>query len=282
MAAGVPGRQLRLPLGPARDRRPRGQRPAGRAAGRPAGMATALLALWPPTTTCATRLGAGRPAHRPRAGTPHALAERWVGIFADAGRAAADRGRLESRAMSPLPRAPARPHRRGRRRHRHHPGRGPRTRRSAWAVEAARAATDTWLVVPAHEHPAPTVSCRCRGTVRRARGARRDRRARPTSALRDPAEDGWPERRGPVAELAADLRRGRTSVVCLEPWPRDRRRGPGLLSTGCTVEIEFWETDVDGDLVAPRRNPYADRIPSAAWPRPSTPRSTASPSAPCR
>ncbi|MDO9457063.1 stealth family protein, partial [Nocardioides sp.] len=131
----------------------------------------------------------------------------------------------------------------------------------AWAVDAARSATDTWLVVPAHEHPSPTVVVPVE-----ARAAVLDALARPGGpaylCLRDPAEAGWPERRGPVAALAADLRRGRTSVVGLEPWPLVDG-APSLLSTGCGVEIEFWETDPSGSLVAPRRNPYADRIPPA-------------------
>ncbi|MCW2815976.1 MAG: glycosyl transferase, group 1, partial [Nocardioides sp.] len=131
----------------------------------------------------------------------------------------------------------------------------------AWAVDAARSATDTWLVVPAHEHPAPTVVVPVE--ARRAVLEALARPGRPAYlCLRDPAEAGWPERRGPVDVLAADLLRGRTSVVALEPWPLLDGE-PTLLSTGCGVEIEFWETDPSGALVAPRRNPYADRIPPA-------------------
>ena len=38
-------------------------------------------------------------------------------------------------------------------------------------------------------------------------------------SLRDPAANGWHERRAPVAVLASDLLRGRTSMVAIEPWP---------------------------------------------------------------
>ncbi|MDQ3485336.1 MAG: stealth family protein, partial [Actinomycetota bacterium] len=69
------------------------------------------------------------------------------------------------------------------------------------------------------------------------------------------------ERRGPNAELATDLRRGMTSLVMVEPWPRVAGR-PSLIGRGCSVEVQFWETSPEGDLVAPRRNAYADRIPA--------------------
>ncbi|QIG44427.1 hypothetical protein G5V58_18045 [Nocardioides anomalus] len=72
--------------------------------------------------------------------------------------------------------------------------------------------------------------------------------------LRDPALNGWPERRGPLAAMATDLLRGRTSVLALEP-------AAPALSQGCTVEVEFWEEDVEGQLVAPRRNRYTQRLP---------------------
>ena len=80
-------------------------------------------------------------------------------------------------------------------------------------------------------------------------------------SLRDPALNGWHERRGTIADLGTDLRRGMTNVVCIEPWPVVGDR-PSLLGQGCTVEVEFWERSVQGDLVAPRRNPYADRMPA--------------------
>jgi hypothetical protein len=51
-----------------------------------------------------------------------------------------------------------------------------------------------------------------------------------------------------------------TSLVVLEPWPEHDGR-PSLLGQRCTVEVEFWEASVDGDLVSPRPNRYAQRIP---------------------
>src|SRR5690606_26021165 len=39
--------------------------------------------------------------------------------------------------------------------------------------------------------------------------------------LRDPAGNGWHERRGPVRDLASDLLHGRTATLAVEPWPRE-------------------------------------------------------------
>ena len=212
----------------------------------------------PPTTTCAT----GWARRAPQASgstTPHALAERWVGIFADARARRAGRGRLAARAPDrPPPAAPD-------------PTVGldvagvtPAQARHdalAQAVDAARAASDTLA-----GDPGPRVDPAADGGAADARARRVPRRPRrrPTRpaylSLRDPAENGWPERRGPVAALAADLRRGMTSVRHLEPWPRcgaacsGRAAGRGASSGRPTP---------DGDLVAPRRNPYADRMPAA-------------------
>jgi hypothetical protein len=85
-------------------------------------------------------------------------------------------------------------------------------------------------------------------------------------SLRDPAANGWPERRASVTRLASDLLRGRTSMVAIEPWPTVGGDGAdaSVLGQGCTVEVEFWEEGVDGQLVAPRRNRYAQRLPGGA------------------
>src|SRR4029453_4297297 len=37
-----------------------------------------------------------------------------------------------------------------------------------------------------------------------------------------------------------------------------------VVGQGCTVEVEFWEVSVDDQLVAPRPNRYAQRIPRGA------------------
>ena len=220
-----------------------------------AGMATALLRL-ASDDGLRSRLGRGA-LLTARQYDAHALAERWVGIFGDARARRARHGRLEARALAPLPGAlpdptaevdvggvtPAQA----------------RTGALAWAVAAARAATDSWLVVPAHERSAPTVVVPM--TARRAvLDALAGDGCPPYLSLRDPAERGWPERRGRVADLAADLSRGMTSLVCLEPWPLIDGSST-VLSQDCGVDIEFWEATPSGDLVAPRRNPYADRIP---------------------
>ncbi|MGA8257800.1 MAG: stealth family protein, partial [Nocardioides sp.] len=126
------------------------------------------------------------------------------------------------------------------------------------AVEAARVASDTWLVIPAHENDAPTLVLPMTsrdGFLDALIGGEVPSHL----SLRDPAENGWHERRAPVAALAAELRRGMTSVVHLEPWPTVAG-AETVVGQRCGVEIQFWETSPAGDLVAPRRNAYADRI----------------------
>ncbi|MBC9734583.1 stealth conserved region 3 domain-containing protein [Nocardioides marmotae] len=223
-----------------------------------AGMAAALLRL-AGDEELRHRLGEG--AHRAaRQYDAHALAERWLGIFADARARRAGRGRLESRALAKPPRRPraaaaavdvaeVTPL---------------EARRTALrlAVDAARAASDAWFVVPRDGSNPPTVV-----VPMAARRALLDHLAAASVpsylSLRDPAQHGWHERRGSVAELAADLRRGMTTQVSLEPWPTDPRTGrPGLLAGGCGVDVQFWETGVDGDLVAPRRNRWVQTLPA--------------------
>ena len=54
-------------------------------------------------------------------------------------------------------------------------------------------------------------------------------------------------------------------MVALEPWPHGpAATAASVLGQGCTVEVEFWEEDVDGQLVAPRRNRYTQRLPRGA------------------
>ncbi len=209
------------------------------------------------------RLGAGA-LHAARRWDAGRLAERWTAVFGDAQATRGGRGRLAARAHA-APAAPATASAL--------PGEPStavgaaevtparaRHEALAWAVDAGRPASETWLVVPAHERPSPTVIVPM--TARDAVLAALARPGRPAYlCLRDPGDSGWPERRGPVDLVAAELRRGRTSTVCLEPWPEVGGR-PGVLSTGCTVEVEFWETAPDGSLIAPRRNPYADRLPA--------------------
>lgn len=205
------------------------------------------------------RLGQGA-LETARAWDPARIADRWEAIFTDAITARAGRGRLTARAeatpTTPNTSISAAPT----------PDLGgltpirARSEALALAVEAARSASDAWLVMPAHDRATPTVivPMEARAAFFEALG----RSDAPTYlSLRDPAEQGWPERRGPVTELAADLRRGRTSSAVLEPWPEIEGRAT-VISSGCGVEIEFWEAALDGYLVAPRRNPYLDRLPA--------------------
>ncbi len=185
------------------------------------------------------------------------VAERWHRVFADARARRAGRGRLASRALTPPARrrtvdgsdadiagiTPA------------------RARRDALAlaVDTARSVTDSWLVVPGDHTTAPAVVLPM--AARRAFLEALATAAHPAYlCLRDPAMHAWPERRGAIATLARDLQRGMTSVVAIEPWPT-RDDAPTVLSQGCTVEVEFWEASPAGDLLSPRRNRYADRIP---------------------
>ena len=54
-------------------------------------------------------------------------------------------------------------------------------------------------------------------------------------SLHDPEHGGWPSRRGSVADLVPHLRRGRTSRVLVEPWPRRGGVGSPLRDAGVTV-----------------------------------------------
>lgn len=254
MAAGVPAVSFDCPSGP-REIIEHGVNGLLVGPQSVTGMAAALLRI---TTDGDLRRRLGRGAlHTSRQWDAAALAERWVGIFGDARARRGRQGRLEARGSAPLPRpvvdpaaaldpaavTPA------------------QARHDAltWATTAARAASDAWLVVPAHEGPSPTVIVPM--PAREGFLAALAEAGCPSYlSLRDPAENGWHERRGVVADLATDLRHGMTSVLHLEPWPTAGER-PSLVGQGCGVEIQFWETSPDGDLVAPRRNPYADRIP---------------------
>ncbi|WP_435745538.1 stealth family protein, partial [Nocardioides sp. SYSU DS0663] len=137
-----------------------------------------------------------------------------------------------------------------------------RSRALSAAADAARATGAPWLVVPAHERPSPVVVL-----PMAARDAfLRHLAAAPLPAylsLRDPADHHRGNRSGPVAAMAEGLRRGRTSVLHLEPWPEDAD-GPTHLAAGCSVEVQLWEAGPDGSLVAPRRNAYAERLDAAS------------------
>jgi glycosyltransferase involved in cell wall biosynthesis len=188
-----------------------------------------------------------------------ALAERWLGIFSDARARRAGRGRLLGRASAPAPRARSAGDRRP-------PAdltpAGARHAVLTLAAHAARSASDAWFVVPAHATAAPTVVLPI--SHRDAfLGALAAADAPAYLSLVDPAGHGWPERRGPVAELASDLRRGMTPALVLEPWPTDGERA-SLVGQGCSVRVEFWDESADGRLVAHETNPFATEVPRDA------------------
>ena len=189
----------------------------------------------------------------------HSLAEQWIGIFAEAKARRSSAGRLTARALTSAPRpavaslvepvetiaSETTPEQ-------------ARTEALAWCTAAAAATDEPWFVIPAHERPAPIVVVPMTGrTAFLAALGGGDAPA--YLSLRDPGENGWPEARGTLADLGQDLARGRTSVLYVEPWPEVDGL-PTILSHGCSVEVQFWEAAPNGELVAPRRNPYFERV----------------------
>ena len=202
-----------------------------------------------------------------------AIAARWVSIFEAAIERRAGRPRYAALSARPAPEPPVPPAYDA-------TGVTPADARGggpvAWPPRARTAAADEWLVVPPHEtgragggaadgRPGPVPA--------RARGGRRA--VLPLACATRPPTAGTSGAR-PVAELATDLLRGRTSVVALEPWPHaagpDRtaprcsgRAAPSRWSSGRRASTEH--------LVAPRRNRYTQRLPRGAA-TVTTPRST--------
>ncbi|MBD3944155.1 stealth conserved region 3 domain-containing protein [Nocardioides ganghwensis] len=132
---------------------------------------------------------------------------------------------------------------------------------SLTALTTAAAATgEGWFVVPARgldPHPLVVVPSSRRGDflAALASGAVPD-----WLSVRDPAERGWPERRGTVAVMTGELARTRTASLFLEPWPM-RGGHDGVLGEGVEVGVQFWEESPDGDLLAPGPNRWGDRVP---------------------
>ena len=136
------------------------------------------------------------------------------------------------------------------------------------ALTTAAATTgDGWFVMPARgldPHPVVVVPSSRRGDFLSAlaSGPLPD-----WLSVRDPAERGWPERRGTVAAMTDELGRSRTASLFLEPWPM-RGGHDGLLGEGVEVGVQFWEESPEGDLLAPGLNRFGDRVPA------DTPRTT--------
>ena len=253
MAAGVPFVSLDSPSGPREiiQHEVNGLLVSPESA---AGLATAMLRL-ATDDELRHRLGAGA-LHSSRQYDARALAERWIGIFADARARRGGLGRVAARVNAPR-RRPA-PASAAYDLSGVTPARARQTALRA-AADIARVVTDAWFVIPAHESDAPAVVL--------PMDARDEFLARLAAAelpsylsLVDPAGSGWPARRGPVAELATDLRHGRRGLMALEPWPDDGENA-SVLGQGCGVSVQFWETSVDGDLVSAGPNRYARRIP---------------------
>ncbi|WP_114424267.1 stealth conserved region 3 domain-containing protein [Nocardioides houyundeii] len=131
------------------------------------------------------------------------------------------------------------------------------------AVDAARAAGDGWFVIPAHAlDPGPVLVV----PMARRTAFLEALAAEPGPdylSLRDPAERGWPERRGTAPAMAEALLRTRGARIHLEPWP-GRGGHHGLLAEGAGVTVEFWDAQPSGDLVAPDPTRYGDRLPAGA------------------
>jgi len=129
-----------------------------------------------------------------------------------------------------------------------------------WATRCAQRASSRWFVIPPHAGRTTTVVVPMddRNAFLSELGSQG---APELLSLVDTAGQGWLERRDRIPDLARVLADARTGRMSLEPWP-DRGGLPGLLSTGCRTDLEFWETAPDGTLVAPDANPYTKQVDS--------------------
>ena len=223
------------------------------------GLSTALLRLCT-DGDLRRRLGEGALLSS-RQYAAEAIAERWLAIFDEAvARRTRDAHRLHQRVLELATDPPARTA---------EPAAAtdlsPAEARSlalSWAVRAAERATGRWFVVPQHGDDPVTVVVPM--ADRAAYLAELGGPEAPDRlSLVDTAGHGWPERRARLAELAEELAHERTGRVSLEPWPMHDEKWPGLLSTGCRIDIEFWETAPDGSLVSAGLNAYTDRLPAS-------------------
>ncbi len=242
-----------------------------------AGMSAALLRLGT-DHDLRHRLGAGA-LESATAWAAGPIADRWVEVFEAA--IARRAGRPRYAALSAAP-APERPETRAY----DASGVTPAAARHAalsLAVASARSSTDEWLVVPPHETRTPVVVL---PMAARHRFLQELAAAEVPSylSLRDPAANGWHERRAPVPVLASDLLRGRTSMVAIEPWPQTA--GPDGSATA-----RSWARAAPSRWSSGRRASTGSswRRPATATPsgspgdrRPSPPRSRASTCRPCR
>ena len=231
MAAGVPVRELRLRLRPARDRPARGERPARRARvdrRHVRGAAPARHRRRPAAAGWAP--GALDSAAEWDADV---LAGRWVGDL----RGARSRAGPAGRGTPPCRRRPRRnrPRRRRTTRRASRPRR-PGTPRSRWRSRPRQAATDEWLVVPPHETRTPVVVLPMAARHRFLAGARGGRRAVVPLAARPGRErlaraPGAGRRAGLRPAPRADVD-GRDRALARRPDDARVGAGPGLHGRG--------------------------------------------------
>ena len=261
--AGPPGgdgrrravRELRLRLGPARDHRARGQRPArhpgvhrrpvrgaapARHRRRPAGQARRGRARLLRSSTTPTR--------SPPAGS-RSSRTRSPGAPGGPGSPPSPPSRRTRTAAPAVERARQTPA------HARHPA-------LSAAVSCARAAGDEWLVIPPHERESAVVVVPMAARHRFLAGARGRGRCRRTSrcATRPPPAGtsaaascpSWPATSCAAARRWSPSSPGRSGPTAFLAW--SARAARSRSSSG--------RSDVDGQLVAPRRNRYTQRHPA--------------------
>ena len=186
------------------------------------------------------------------------IAQRWVEIFEAALARRAGRPRFAALSDAPRPAPPRRPayDATGR-----HPARPRGSAALSLAVACAEPGGDEWLVIPPHESGVAdrgAADGRAGRFLEELAGGRRRRRTSRCATRRPTAGTSVA---APVAELAprpaARPHVGGRAGAMADDAGAARRR---VLGQGCTVEVEFWEEGVDGQLVAPRRNRYTQRL----------------------
>ncbi len=111
----------------------------------------------------------------------------------------------------------------------------------AAAVALVRAAAERVGIAPAapDAHTLVVPMARRRDLLDALADAMTDVGAPTYLSLLDPERAGWPERRGPIVEMVGHLRRGRTPVVRVEPWPLVEAGANPSYAEGITVVFEL-------------------------------------------
>ena len=224
-----------------------------------AGMSAALLRLGT-DDDLRHRLGAGALESRSRVGRRHD--RRPSGSRSSRRRSPAGPAGRGSPRCRPPP-AASRPRRRPTTRPASRPQR-PGTPRSPWPSRPPGRRATEWLVIPPHETRRPVVVLPM-AARRRFLQELAAADAPAYLSLRDPAANGWHERRAPVAALASDLLRGRTSMVAIEPWPTtDGRATPRCSARAARSRWSSGRRASTASSSRRRRNRYAQRLPRGA------------------